>query len=425
MKPGSPDFKSNLLHIWPLWLLLWRLKFDILISRLLGLIIILLNLSVFSDNKKPIILCMERNIFLDDVKALKEHSSKYKFVLFNRYLNGSLIRAFWPEELKEQSIFYAKKKKFEGFFKRISKICYNTMIFLESFTGANIDFILTGNINYYQDYPWLLAIHEKNGKFVALNKESMVYLSDRNVVVDRIDKYKFKYEGDAVLFYNNSGMKRYIQKGSVTENQSYVSGCPRVDRLVNIAKQKKKTKNFVLFALFSPFVKSIIPELYDEILEVIYQDKILRDNTIIKCKYAFQADEIKEKYIGLNAVSDSLENYIKNYPAIFLGYSSIACYDALIAGTPVVIPWWDKAAELGEEALLGEHTSEFHLLANSKESLGEILNNYVNRANKIENDSNLLLIDNPSFKKLMEDEYSCIDGKNCERFFEIIDQLNK
>ena len=423
MRLRSTDLKQNLLHIWPFWSLLWKLKLDKLISRVLGLIIILMNISVFSNKKESIILCMERNIFIDDVNALKAYPSNHKFVIFNRFLNGSLIRAFWPEELKEQTTFSAKKKKNKGFFKRITKICYNTMIFLESFTKNNVNFILTGNINYFQDYPWLTAIHQKNGKFVVLNKESMVYLSDRNTDVDRIDKYKFKYEGDAVLFYNNAGMKRYIKKESVTPNQSFVTGCPRVDSLVSIAKNRGKKNDFVLFALFSPFVKSIIPDVYNETLSIIYNDKELRDKTIVKCKYTFQVDEIKKKYPEINAVSDSIEKYIKEDPAIFLGYSSIACFDSLIAGIPVVIPWWGKAAELGEEALLGKHTSEFHLLADSKESLAKILKNHIREFKEIKNGS--YLYDNSNFKKLMEDEYTYIDGKNCQRFFEVIDQLKQ
>ena len=110
---------------------------------------------------------------------------------------------------------------------------------MEFFTAMDIKIILTANINYFQDYPWIDAIHRNNGKFVALEKESIFFLpkSVKKIIIDTHKKHDFKYEGDAVFFYNDVAKETYIKTGGVQPERAFVTGCPRVDELITVTPE--------------------------------------------------------------------------------------------------------------------------------------------------------------------------------------------
>lgn len=406
---------------------LWKTKLDYLISVFLGIVTILYNKNeITKKNRKIGILAIERNIFDEDVKALKKFPSNYQILVFPvllRALMSDENELIWPDGLPlEQTAFYAKKDDFDWFFDRFSDIFYNTLKFFKSFSCVDIKIILTANIDYFQDYSWIKAIHNKNGKFVVLEKESIVYLStDKKVLTHRYNKYRFKFDGDVVLFYNYLGKKTYIDTGSVSPNKAFVVGCPRVDSLVSIAHKKSGDGDFVLLASFiEPYY--LATNVWDEIIHAVYNDEFLRRKTVVKCKDDKEAKEVKKLFPDINVVSDSIENYFIKNPAILVGYNSTTCYGALIVGIPVVVPYWGETKKDGIDGLVGKHTSSFHLLASSKDELLVILKDYLNK-NTEGYKKPQTIWNNLELKKFLEERYSRVDGKNCQRFFEFIDKI--
>lgn len=281
--------------------------------------------------------------------------------------------------------------------------------------------ILTANFDYYQDYPWISAVHKKNGKFVVLEKESIFYMpANERITVSWYKNRSFVYEGDAVLFYNETAKNVYIETGVVKPSQSFVTGCPRVDTLVSLAKNKKKKGDFALLVSFmDPAYRAV--ELWNKTLKAVYQDELLRNKTIIKCRDSEEVEIINRKFPGISAVYGPMEDYLKEPIAIFASFNSTSCLDALIVGIPVVVPAWGTAKKAGKKALLGEHTSDFNLIAYNKESLIEILKEHI--TNKYTYKQTQSIWGNSKIKKSIEEKYSRLDGKNCQRFFNYIDGL--
>jgi len=410
--------------------ILFRLKQDKILSIFMGLTIILYNKNEIDNKKKTGILAIKKLIFNDDLIALKKYPSDYKILLYPIPLKNSKtgkIRGMWPEEIQEQTAFYVQKEKYRDLFERCSKLFYDTLKFIETFSQINVKIILTANIDYWQDYPWIEAIHKKNGKFVVLEKESILYSSGiTNRRLNRYKDYKFKYEGDVVLFYNELAKESYLTTDSFKQNQSFVTGCPRVDMLTSLAEDKKDKNDFILFATFmSPLhgpYKSV--KLGNDILNIINKDKLLKSKTIIKCKDSVEAKNIKKTYPDLHVVSDTIFKYLKKNPAIFIGYNSTSCFDSLIARIPTVVPLWGDAKKVGNDTLLGEHTSDFHLVAHDKEEFVKILKSHLDSKDIKNYFTAESKWDHSELKKKIETEYSPIDGKNRQRFFNVINRLN-
>ena len=408
--------------------ILWNLKLDFLISKFFGIITVCYNKKELKQNKnKTAILAMERNIFDFDVKALKRYPSKYIIIVYPTLARALLSdEAEWllPKEILEQTSFYAKKDKYINLYDRLSRLYCKTLDTIESFANIDIKIVLTANIDYFQDYPWIKSIHQKKGKFVVLEKESIIFKEiDIKNLTNRHRKYGFLYEGDAVLFYTNLAKKIYCKIGSVKPNQAFVTGSPRVDRLTSISKkQTGKSDFFLLSSFLEP--RHFGSNVFNEILDEIYKDDLLKKKVIVKCKYPKEVMQVNKSYQDISAVYDSVENYLIKNPAIFIGYNSTICFDALIAGIPVVVPYWGEIKNGNDEKFLGEHTSSFHLLAYSKDSLVKIIKDYLTNNTKKYMKTQTVW-NNSKLKKYLEHRYSRVDGNNCKRVFEVIDEILK
>ena len=410
------------------FILLWHTKLDFFISKFIGIVTVAYNKKEFSKNKnKKAILAMERGVFDYDVKAIKEYPSNYIIVIYPTLARALLSdEAEWliPEEILEQTAFYKNKDKYTWLYDRFSKIYTKALDTMNAFGNIDVKIVLTANIDYFQDYPWIKAIHNKNGKFVVLEKESIVYLyTDKKTISARHKKYDFKFEGDAVFFYNYLGRDTYVEAGSVKPSQAHVTGCPRVDSLIEILNKKTKKQDIAVVATFmQPYY--FATKVWDEIINSIYSDELLRKKTIIKCKDKSEVTEVNSKFPGINAVCDSLGKYLVKNPTIFVGYNSTACYDALIAGITLMIPFWGETHKQGNDALVGKHTSNFHHLAKNKSEFIRILKDYIkgDTANykKFGN-----VFDDKKLKEFLEQRYSRVDGNNCKRFYEKIDKILK
>jgi len=111
----------------------WKLKLDSLLSKLLGSIVIFYNKKeIIQNNKKITILAMERTIFDEDIKALKEYPSNYNILVYPALLRALLfeeVKGIWPEkQIKQQGYFYKNKDKYQGFYRRISNLFYDNKL---------------------------------------------------------------------------------------------------------------------------------------------------------------------------------------------------------------------------------------------------------------------------------------------------------
>lgn len=404
----------------------WRLHLDMLAAKYIGLMLLMLNRGRVKNRcGKFTILAMERTIFNDDIAALEEYASSHAygitFIHINAVLRRLLSKIMWPEEIDIQREFYQNLSAHKETAARISKILGNALNFFELLTGLHVKVFLSGNINYAQDYPWIAVMRSKRKLFVVLDKESIIYSPSNSIA--RHKNYNFKYDGDFALFYNERARETFIEAGVVTPKQTLVLGSPRVDRLTSLAKNAHSAgakDKFILINSFSLPTKGA-PLLFEEILETISSDARLSSRVLFKCKTQTEAEKLMKKFPALKGVWGPMDQYLKLRPALAVGFNSGSCLDALIAGIPLLVPLWSDAARIKkEDALLGEHTKNFHLVSYNKTSFVETLKNALSNNLVMSALTQKSWISDPAFRKFIEHYYSPIDGKNCERFFEFL-----
>jgi len=401
--------------------LLWRLHFHRVLSRLIARIILDHNKEKVSSGKNTsAILTIEKLIFSDDVAALERHGSKYFFLRYPTFLRLMLLRVMWPEEMREQGAFYPKRGAYQKLLLRLSGVFGGVLDEIERRAPLHVVALLTGNIDYSHDYPWIRALHARGRKFIVLQKESVIYSplykETRRQVFARDN---FIFEGDAVLFYNTIAKETYIETGPVTAKQARVTGCPRVDDLLNETFETD-SGNFILVATFTdPLYKA--GGLWDEVVKTIVDDAFLMKKVIFKCKHPLEMAALQKAFPGIHAVCGPIQNYFKKNPSLFVCFNSTTGLEAMILGIPVAVPWWGDGKKLGSLALFGEHTRDFHFLSENREAFVHILTDAVQGRQNLGNNANWRR--NQAMRDFIEARYSLLDGKNCTRTLAAIDDI--
>lgn len=407
-------------------LTLWNFGCDRWLARLLSVLILRDPRNVVTASKnRTTILALDRIVFNNDVQTLKTYVSTYDFICYPGSIRKLLGGTIWPQELQDQIAFYSRKNQYKEFIERVSALYYEVLNFLERRLRQDFRIVLSGHINYSQEYPWIVAIHRRGGKFVSLYRESILSDYYAELVARDYQNYHFLYEGDAVLYYNSFAMDVNMKTGVVKPAQAFVTGCPRVDRICSFTESTEKHKEeegFILLASFQD-VSYDASKLWHSVLNVVAEDELLRSKTVVKCKDAHGMAELKKIFPDVAMVTGKLEDYLEMRPVVFVGFNSTACLDALIAEIPVVIPWWKEAETLKEKALLGPHTKDFHFIVYDPQSLIMVLKAYFTNTVVIKLAPRVSWRKNFALKEFIEYIYSPLDGQNCQRFFKAIDKL--
>jgi len=407
-------------------IIFWRMRFDSLLAKYIGATLFLRNYArLRNSRRKSAILVVERNIFNDDIEALEAYARKNKpevvFIHIDSYYRRTIENLMLPQEIRAQRNFYAKLPLYRKEVERISKILYGSLRCLEMILRINIAVFLSGNVNYAQEYQWIPVMRRKGGVSIALNKESVIYSPhhERNFI-QRHQECNFRYDGDFALLYNERAKEVYIKSNAITPLQALVTGCPRVDRLVLLAKASKTHSNFILLASFGRPNKGGTG-LYQEVVETIAGNPYLAEKTLVKCKTPTEAKKLMMQFPMLKAASGPMEQYLKMRPAVVVGFNSSTCLDALIAEIPLLVPVWGDILNLKDGLLLGGHTSSMNFTASSKEDFTTFLKNVLSGGNLFSNKKSWT--SDPAIKNFIEYTYSPLDGKNCERFFKFVEKF--
>ena len=388
-------------------ILLWRLRLEFFISIIMvGSIIYFNGMSL--KTKKKIIIAIDQKTFRDNILALHNHKSKYNFIVFPESMRTIIGETCWPIEIRKETGFYEKKERYRKTLDRLEKIHYTTLLMITRLTNNKIKVVLAEDFDSYQDFPWIAAIHKMKGKFIAYCNENIITKKTKEKITKKLVSHIFRFDGDAILFHNNEAKALFERLISFEKNKIYVTGEPRIDNLVQM---KKKKGDFIAVVTFAEYGK-----LWKETTEAIRSEKQLKKKIVMVCKddegieYAIKRHEPEEIYVSMDVV-------LEEGPKAVIGVNSTDCIDALIAGVPVIMPFWAEAKKIedDETELFGNHTRKFHELAKTKETVLKLIDSYMKdtREHPLKQEA----------REYIERRYSLIDGNNCKRFFELVDKI--
>ena len=252
--------------------------------------------------------------------------------------------------------------------------------------NIRFDAVLTGNFSYYAEREFAHALELLGTPFIVLHKESLKSPGRIDFFTDVYKRRRGPFNGRKILVYNEIERQVQINSGVVAADRIQVVGMPRLDRIhqwrLNQVRSDTDTLSVrerqVLFFFFGP--KTGLPRLarktgysLTEEEETVYQwtkglawlnlykrtlealVKLAVDNpdikVIIKIKGRSVEEDPLQKVLGdmsnlperliITSEGDVFQ-YIVNSQVV-CGFNTTGLLEAIAAGKPVVVPWFDEA----------------------------------------------------------------------------------
>ena len=163
----------------------------------------LANLSVISNKKKTLnTLCFDRSIFNKDLIEIQNRTGLNVF-LFPIEIYTGIADLILPEKIRHQICYHISEglsvkgnsieRYCSGFDFNMDRENASRLelrdlvngIFLKIVKLLNIDFMMTANVQYYQDHEWINVAKNLNFPFISLVKEgkSTIENSNKNIIV--------------------------------------------------------------------------------------------------------------------------------------------------------------------------------------------------------------------------------------------------
>lgn len=311
-----------------------------------------------NNTNGPVVLCLERNIFIDDIFALTRFSGRINYVTIHRHYFKELfyyfVRGEEGSKLTEENYHTANTARFGR--DRYKKYLKRMLPYLKKAIG--FEAIMACNFGYVEHQELALVCEESKIPFIVLNKEGMVASEAYDDFVRQFRGRKFI--GTKMLCVNKQ-IKRALldfKLPGLTEEKIVVTGVPRLDNYVFISNNKP-LKQVTLFS-FLPEDKfrylKLNLELNRKISQIserfhtLFMDFALKHNdfkVIIKTKapihYVDYVEKILRKNFNENIPNLTITNagdpfeLIKDSVAI-AGFNSTTMIEAMIANKIIIAP---------------------------------------------------------------------------------------
>jgi hypothetical protein len=197
---------------------------------------------------KPTVLCLGRTIFLDDVKAMKQFSGQINYVVIHLKYWALIFNHLAKKDpdydqasengYHKPGLMLSGKKKYYDYLKKM---------FPYLLKSINFKCILSGNIGYIYQQEIANVCKEFKLPFVVLHKEGM------DIFRDFEELYQgFQFGGSKAIFYNETIRRKMLETKipGLSEDNTVVTGLPRLDFYFNHQKNNKPSNQIVFFSFF-------------------------------------------------------------------------------------------------------------------------------------------------------------------------------
>lgn len=292
--------------------------------------------------------------------------------------------AFLPGEIGDNNYISDKAEIIDG------KNEYR--IFLKKFwvkfmAHKKIDAVLTANFSYYAEREFAAALEELGTPFVVLHKENLKSPGRVEFFKELYRSRRGPFSGRKIFVYNRIERDVQIESGVITPDRVEVTGMPRLDRIHEWRKVKSEQapesitgKKQILFFSFGP--KTGLPSIarragsgiegsYEKIdpkTDSLNWGKLVQkshsaviqlaeDNpdlkVVIKAKGRTVESSALFEVIGDSTdIPSNVDIVVGGEPFDLITQSNVVCgfnttglLEALAAGKPVVVPWFEEALD--------------------------------------------------------------------------------
>lgn len=323
-------------------------------------ILFILSKPITHDQRSYRVLFLSKPIFNDDVAAIARFGKEIEFVQFPRRLLYDVYKVFIPEYAKLAPDNYhsvietlAGKEKLRKFFKDMVPVLSKRLKF---------DAVVSGNFVYISQQEFLKECRANNIPVVILYKEGMVTQDTFDKMIETYYKQN-RFTGDKLLCYNEN-IRNAMVEGRIpglTPEKARTVGIPRFDTYYK-EKVQSVGKTVVLFSFYQrEKLKHVITD--EKTMQAIerrtkefhlFLIKFAMNNpdyqVTIKTKAATHYLEyvhaiVKEtspdkRIVNLNIINEGRVDLLVKGAAYVLGYNSTTMLEAIVAGKPIITPFF-------------------------------------------------------------------------------------
>ena len=352
-------------------------------------------------------------------------------------LRKKLVSSFW--------IDYKNEKFFQNYLEKHSNFIFFFLKYIDFF--IKFDSIITPSLWYMQDKAFEKASFKLNKKYFILHKENSFDERDFGTVLKIYLSQLNEFQDNCYVSVYNQSMRKLILETKTFKPENIIcSGCPRIDKLVNLSKNnfiKKINQNkTVIFASFSynlgvyildkkknlkrgsafeahdSKIVDFFNHVHLEYIDIAAKNK--KFNFIIKLKYKhiwqnkiLKLIRLKETQLGfkINNLTIADENIsissILPQCRLLIGLNSLTLVEAKILSLPIISPIFPEIEKYEEFFLFTKYYNDVIKISRSAHEFRLQIENNLN--NEIKHDFN------NKTKQFIIDFFGYTDGKNSER----------
>lgn len=323
------------------------------------------------------LLLLPKAGFNEDMQESFVGLAMYAVYELDRRLLKAVYHAFLPQHVDDNNYINVgqdiedRKKELRRFWRDVIR---------DSLTATGIQVVLTGNFSYAAEQEFAGACVESGIRFCALHKETLNTPKLSEFYEDIFCTRKNRFQGTAILAYNEIGRESMVHAGVVDTDRVVVTGMPRLDALHRQARQHRiQIGNRRLVLYFSTDEKTGLPELgrkNDGLRERLKEEwnglaleNVTRDSHLAMLELARENPEmdvyLKTKgnpmaYHYIERVFGRTPCFPANFhlvhggdpqpllerSAVVSGMYTTALLEAITLGVPVVMPRFGEAVDV-------------------------------------------------------------------------------
>lgn len=327
---------------------------------------------------KKNILCLYRESFIKDIKALRRYGDFNYIVVtagFTRFQ-----KAWLPEKLVEQTFYQSNIDKYPVATEKSQR--YAETLFRLIDRKYNVHGLLTGNFDYWQDHYFKIIAKNNKIPFLVLSREHPIVPKVCEIVKARYVDAKYRFLGDAIAVAGRSTFDVIKQSDTIcSEEKIRITGLPRYDDWKAIVKDKPlcERQYITLLTFTSGYFAD---DTFKEVLKFFFDlsGEFVGNGVqfVVKTKDRFDTQKVKKilrnvKNSGRVIVTDKY-NLFELLPnsKLIIGYNSLSLVEGLMSGARIAIPNWGQCLNTGPTAMYPKDNSLVNNLIEFPETYDEV-----------------------------------------------------
>jgi hypothetical protein len=297
-----------------------------------------------ADLLRPVVLCLEADQFVRDVKMLQKQSTKYAWPMISMSALVEAQKAWVPKRLQVQA-YYADETgpNIDTVWEQSKKLCVDILRNILN-QGAHLVAVMAGNWNYWHEEGMRLACEALDIPFIVLLREHYTAGTRMEDVREWFENHHYVPRMAGVAVAGQTTLDVMGKLGIVPYEEMHITGYPRLDAWRHPATPVYD-RPIVLMSYFKGYNAT---DDFVHMMHVFAEMSRQHPHVpfVVKAKHGAELQHLQQisDVRGLNLTiidTSNLPALICNARAV-IGFYSLIVYETLLAPVRILIPCWGQ-----------------------------------------------------------------------------------